>query len=287
MSRTAHTYNDDIALSSPERCLLAAIIKQALSDALRGHGPVRADAHAYLAGPNFEADAAWLDLDPAYVRKLLKENPMADEPAFAAEPAPEPARGRRGAPALSEQTVRALHARHVHPDAPESAVSLAREAGVTVTTLSKSFKRFDLPVVPRPGTGPRRQSKPAQAAGDLAGGESDNDPADNDAWFERVRFNPTDVAALDHLDNLFAGDETFLSVPTATRVEDPRGLEQLWRRAHAHRPADEPTLDELLAPPTAIVPLLAAWAGRLRAVREELAAMGVRVDGAITISIDL
>ena len=56
----------------PYRNLLAAIVTRAVHDLK--YDARRADALAYLHGRNFEADAAWLDLDPHRVRRMLETN---------------------------------------------------------------------------------------------------------------------------------------------------------------------------------------------------------------------
>lgn len=67
-------------------------------------------------------------------------------------------------------------------------------------------------------------------------------------------------------------------------VSDPRRLNEIWAQANGHGQAVAPTLGELLEPPVAA---MAGWFGRMRALREELRAMGVTVEGTIRVSIDL
>lgn len=234
-------------------------------------------------------------------RAQLKENPMSAETVVAVESTePEPTRGRRGAPKLSEVTLRDLHQRHL---AGESVSSLAPEAQVSAATLGRAWKNLGWEIVHW-----GRVSKPARAANqhapavepsaappfDLAdygytegpGREQFRKPeveqaiADNDAWFERVRRAHSGD---DTLDALFAGDEIFHNI-AVTAIEDPRGLEPIWQRANGHRPADDLTLDDFMSPPVAAI---AAWVGRLRAVREELKGMGITVEGKLSVTLDL
>ena len=60
--------------NDPERTLLAAVVIRAAHDYQHGRPLDRADARAYLYGPNFEADAAALGLNVAYVRQHLDSN---------------------------------------------------------------------------------------------------------------------------------------------------------------------------------------------------------------------
>ena len=60
----------------PEFALIGAVILFALRDARRAptnrhRAAARDDARAYLAGPAFAADCAWLNLDPDRARRAL------------------------------------------------------------------------------------------------------------------------------------------------------------------------------------------------------------------------
>ena len=78
-SRDSCSWLNAIHYPTPEQNLLAAVVKPAARDARRRRGRdaavLSADARAYFAGPNFETDAAWLGLNPTYVRQLLNEDP--------------------------------------------------------------------------------------------------------------------------------------------------------------------------------------------------------------------
>jgi hypothetical protein len=54
---------------------MAAVVHKAIRDARHGRAAIRNDALAYLNGRNFEADCAWLNLDPTRVRSLLEVTP--------------------------------------------------------------------------------------------------------------------------------------------------------------------------------------------------------------------
>jgi hypothetical protein len=230
-----------------------------------------------------------------------KEEPMSDDSVVT----------RRPRSVLSDDTLRALHNRHLNR---ESASALAAEAGVSPLALRNGWKRLDLeiihwgrvrkagragdaeagPVIEQPDGPPFAladygyEGGPGREECREPEGIEDAEPldaTDNDAWYERVRL--TDSAAGssaassmpdDVLDDLFAGEELFTTI-----VSDPRNLEPIWQRANS-RHAIAPTLDEMVMPPVAAI---AGWVGRLRALREELLGYGVAIDGKITVSVDL
>ena len=77
VNRDSSSLLNAIHYPTPEQNLLAAVVKSAARDARRRRGrdaaDLSADARAYFAGPNFEADAALLGLDAQRFRALLRE----------------------------------------------------------------------------------------------------------------------------------------------------------------------------------------------------------------------
>jgi hypothetical protein len=144
----------DAEYSTPEQNLMAAVVHKAIRDAQHGRDTIRTDALAYLHGPNFEADCAWLNLDPARVRSRLVEEK---------QPAPEPESS-----SLTDDQVRAIHARYVQ-DRTLDLRALARQYHTTAATLSRRFARLQLAargrgnpnmtIVPQRRGRPRRRSE--------------------------------------------------------------------------------------------------------------------------------
>lgn len=73
-NRRGNNWLVDADYDLPELNLIAAVVHKAIRDAQHGPRSLRADALAYLASHNFEADCAWLNLDAQRVRSLLEAN---------------------------------------------------------------------------------------------------------------------------------------------------------------------------------------------------------------------
>jgi len=59
-------------IAEPEHRLMAAVIRRALADV--GSTPVLAGhARDYIHSDGFEADCAWVGLDPDYIRRQMEE----------------------------------------------------------------------------------------------------------------------------------------------------------------------------------------------------------------------
>lgn len=116
-------WRDGCRAADPERELLAGIIARAWRDAKGANRAHAADALAYFAGPNFDADAAWLGLEPQPIREHINQI-MASKIQF------------------TDEQVRAMHARY--KDDALSLEAVARENYISVATLHRQFKRLGL-----------------------------------------------------------------------------------------------------------------------------------------------
>lgn len=125
-------WRERLGLDEPAHLLLAAIIQRALRDYLYGSSRLHLDARQYLAGPNFRADCALLNLQPTYVLGLLDKHETAMNNL------------------LTDAETRALHARYMDEENPVTLEQLARELStpdrrVHAGTLSRIFARAGLP----------------------------------------------------------------------------------------------------------------------------------------------
>lgn len=118
---------DSYHADDPERFLLAGIVGRAWRDVKGANRAHAADALAYFAGTNFDADAAWLGLEPEPIRRHLKTI-MASKIQF------------------TDEQVRAMHARYM--DEALSLEAVARENYISVATLHRAFKRLGLKTRP-------------------------------------------------------------------------------------------------------------------------------------------
>ncbi len=128
-----------------ERRLLAAVIKRAWWDVCRGTPGRMRDALDYFEGPNLDADCDWLGLDPAAVRERVKVKErmrMSKIKIF------------------TEEQVLALHGRYAAEGL--SIEALAREAGMSSSTLARAFGQAGLPIR-KPGEHGRRRRQPRRA----------------------------------------------------------------------------------------------------------------------------
>lgn len=110
-------------VASPERRLIAAIIVSAARDLKHKLAERRYDAQKYFASENFEFDCDVLGFDPGAMRRHILENHMSKH-------------------ILTDDDIRALHHRYLTSEI--SIEQLAAEAGVSPSTIWRSFKRLGL-----------------------------------------------------------------------------------------------------------------------------------------------
>lgn len=145
---TNDSWRDRLGLDDPERCLLVAVIKFALRDALGRSPTLAADARRYLYGPNFAADCALLELNSNYVLGLLAHQEITMSTIF------------------TDDQIRAIHARYMTEQI--TLDQLARENATSGATLSRLFHRAGLPIRRRgrAGYNPPHHLAPPAAADD-------------------------------------------------------------------------------------------------------------------------
>lgn len=120
-----------------EERLLAAVLMRAWRDVGSGPPGRTRDALSYFEGPNLDVDCGWLGLDPAAVRERVKERMHM-------------AKSR----VLTEEQVLALHGRYAAEGL--SIEALARESGVSSSSLARAFAQAGLPIR-KPGEHARRR----------------------------------------------------------------------------------------------------------------------------------
>lgn len=115
-------------VNDPYLSVMAAIINRAWRD-IASPDPGRAgDALAYFNGPNFESDCVWFNLNPAYVRRLIKDQLMPKS-------------------LFTEEQLRTIHDRYTREN--HTLEALAAEYGTSAATLSRNFTAIGLPARPR------------------------------------------------------------------------------------------------------------------------------------------
>jgi len=66
-------WRDGLTSLAPEQRLMAAVIRRAVADV--GSTPVLAEhARDYIHSDGFEADCAWVGLDPDYIRRQMEQS---------------------------------------------------------------------------------------------------------------------------------------------------------------------------------------------------------------------